>query len=99
MAIPLPGGEAIELMFMDCAEGVMAPKGCLSITLSSYEKIKDTYPIHERSSLSKSPSGFMVEIGYGGAPAAYYRDLGLDLGGSGALHWWEVCCLCIGTII
>ena len=47
----------------------------------TYEKIKDTYPIniapgkHANDQMfsfyCESPSGFMVEIGYGGAPAAY----------------------------
>ena len=95
--IPLPGGEAIELMFMDCGQRDhalafgMAPKGRINHimfevdnfddVMFTYEKIKDTYPIniapgkHANDQMfsfyCESPSGFMVEIGYGGAPAAY----------------------------
>ena len=95
--IPLPGGEAIELMFMDCGERDhalafgMAAKGRINHVMFevdnfddvmfTYEKVKDKYPIsiapgkHANDQMfsfyCESPSGFMVEVGYGGAPATY----------------------------
>ena len=95
--IPLPGGDAFEVMFMDCGERDHAlafglpPQGRINHimfevdnfddVMFTYAKVKDKYPIviapgkHANDQMfsfyCKSPSGFDVEIGYGGEPAKY----------------------------
>jgi catechol 2,3-dioxygenase-like lactoylglutathione lyase family enzyme len=95
--IPLPDGQALEVMFMDCGERDHAlafglpPKGRINHimfevdhfddVMFTYAKVKDQYPIviapgkHANDQMfsfyCESPSGFSVEIGYGGEHAKY----------------------------
>lgn len=94
---PLPGGEALEAMFMDCGERdhalafglpahgrinhIMFEVDNFDDVMFTYAKVKDKYPItitpgkHANDQMfsfyCKSPSGFDVEIGYGGEGAKY----------------------------